>query len=74
MSHEIQYQCPKCDADMTDQVYKQCTLSSQVFSPLIAEVGVTQTKKKRPAPSVMLQCPNGHWAEYHCPSARGGNS
>lgn len=74
MGHEIHYQCPECDADMTDQVYRQCILSSQVFRPLMAEVGVQQMRKEESAPSVMLQCPKGHWADYRCPPTHGGKS
>ena len=65
-----QYQCPLCDADMTEKVYVQCAMSSGVFRTFRVEVGVIKSKGAR-AKNVMLQCPNGHWADYPCPITGG---
>jgi len=62
---EDRYQCPVCGLDMTEQVISRC--KSAPATPMIIDVD-------RPASSsthgreVGLQCANGHWAEYHCPS------
>lgn len=61
------YECPTCSWDMTDQVNTQCGLV--VIRPLVVEqVGVKRNELTH-AEKVMLQCPNGHWAEYPCPKS-----
>ena len=66
-----EYECPKCQADMTEQVKTQCKISVDV--PMFDLAGKTITKKKAPE-SVSLECPNGHWAEYPCPKVSGDGS
>jgi hypothetical protein len=72
------YQCPfpGCNVDMTDAVCDQCKESSVIHAPLSiaksayvvdtarlrANVGKCELSQLR----VVLQCPNGHWADYQC--------
>jgi len=57
------YECPECQADMTEQVKMQCAITIDI--PMLDIAG---RKIPRKAPeSVSLQCPKGHWAEYRCP-------
>ena len=59
------YECPECQADMTEQVKTQCAITIDI--PMLDTAGKTITSK---APeSVSLQCPKGHWAEYPCPKS-----
>jgi hypothetical protein len=65
------YECPKCQADMTDQVNKECAVSVDI--PMLDSTGMKTGKGARPE-SVSLQCPNGHWAEYPCSKTDEGES
>jgi len=52
-----QYECPKCKADMTDQVNKQCALTVDI--PMLDAVSKTKGKGTHPE-SVSRQCPHGY--------------
>jgi hypothetical protein len=61
--NQTHYQCPKCETDMTDQVYAHCKPS------IVVRISAGRgSRRGAEAPtSVTLECPNGHWAEYPCP-------
>ena len=53
------FKCPTCGADVTVRVYQRCKEEGDVVR--LAGVG-------KHANDVTVECPNGHWAEYLCPS------
>jgi len=53
---------------MTSEVHKQCALRHPIVIQLVGEA---ERKSAAEAPTVSLECPNSHWAEYECPKTGG---
>ena len=68
MTEPILYRCPACDSDMTAEVHKQCALRRPIVIQLMHDA---ERKSAFESPTVSLECPKGHWAEYECPKIGG---